>query len=162
MHMILRFPPLVIPLLLAAGALCMALISQYGFGTHPCHLCLLQRYPYGLILLICAAGLVFRTRYPTLTRHMLLLCIAAFIATSGIGAYHFGVEQGWIDAPDSCAANVGGALTLEQLKAQILGAPLVSCADVGASFLGVSMAGWNVLYGIASAICSLYLWKRRT
>ena len=32
-----------------------ALVSQYGFGFHPCHFCLLQRYPY---LVVIAAGVL--------------------------------------------------------------------------------------------------------
>lgn len=149
--------PLLIPLALAAAALGMALLSQYGFGTHPCHLCVLQRYPYGVVMVVAAFALVLRRR--ALIRPILLLSALAFLTTGGIGAYHVGVENGWIEASDACAADTSVVADIDALRAQILSAPLVSCTDVGASFAGVSMPVWNVLYALTAA--GFCLWLRR-
>jgi disulfide bond formation protein DsbB len=153
------YPPLLIPFTFALAALSMALISQYGFGTFPCHLCLLQRYPYGGVILLCAIGMVLRRR--AIIRPILLLSCLAFLTTAGMGAYHTAVEHGWVAASDGCAASTESVASLEALRAQIMDAPLVSCADVGASFAGVSMPLWNLLYGIAAAIVTLRLWRKR-
>ena len=38
--------------LASAAALAGALISQFGFDLRPCHLCLLQRWPYGIVMVL--------------------------------------------------------------------------------------------------------------
>jgi disulfide bond formation protein DsbB len=90
-----------------------------------------------------------------------VIIIAGFILTAGIAAYHVGVEQGLINAPESCSSSSNAGASLEELKAAILNAPKVSCKDVGASFAGISMAGWNMVYGIMSAIIIGVLWRKQ-
>ncbi len=158
MHIISRHPAL-LPLCGGLGALGMALLSQYGFGTHPCDLCIMQRYPYGVVAALALLAL-WAHRKPPLRLILWLAIIAAFLTTSGIASYHFGVEQGWVAGPDSCSTNTQGGQDLDSLRAQIMGAPLVSCSDVGASFLGLSMAGWNAFYGLGCALFSMIIYRR--
>lgn len=136
-------------LLLAVAAPAAALISQYGFGLHPCTLCLWQRWPYAAAGLLALAALV-----PGLApvRPLLLAGAAlAFASSGGIGVFHVGVEQHWWEGLSSCSAEVGGAQTLEQLRAQILAAPVVRCDEIAWSLFGISMAGWNALYAAGAA-----------
>ena len=154
MFTLLTRRPLLAPCVLAAAALAVAMISQYGFGTHACHLCLLQRYPYVVVIMLCIAGII--VRYRSL---ILIGCALAFFTTAGIGAYHVAVEHGWVEASDACAASTTATGSLEELKQQIMNAPLVSCADVGASFAGISMPLWNVIYGVMAAAFTLYIRK---
>ncbi len=151
--------PLLLPFLFAAAALGMAFVSQVGFGTHPCHLCLLQRYPYGVALALCALALMIRKR--PVTRTVLLLCALAFLTTTAMGGWHVAVEHGWVEASDACAAGTATVGSLEELKRQIMGAPLVSCADVGASFAGISMPLWNMMYGVFAAALTLHIWNQQ-
>lgn len=150
--------PLLLPLCFAVDALAIALLSQYGFGTYPCDLCIMQRYPYGVVIAVASIGLLF-ARYRT-SFWLWFIIIAAFMTTAGTASYHFGVEQGWVTGPDSCSTSSEGLESLDALKAQILGAALVSCADVGASFLGLSMAGWNALYATFCTIITFILYKK--
>ncbi len=152
--LLLRRYPFLIPLGLASAAVGMALLSQYGFGTHPCDLCLLQRYPYAVIVALGLAGLAIK--HSRFRQGLYYLILLAFLTTGGIAAYHVGVEQGWVKGPSGCSIEASGSSSLDALKAEILGAPLVSCSDVGASFLGLSMAVWNALYALACMI----LWQR--
>jgi disulfide bond formation protein DsbB len=114
-------------------------------------------YLYAAAISCAVVGLVWNNAQKPLE----MVAIACFIATSSIAAYHLGVEQGLIDAPESCAAASFKGVSLEELKAAILSAPKVSCKDVGASFVGISMAGWNVIYGLAAAFITGYLWKQK-
>jgi len=144
------------PALLALGG---ALISQYGFNLHPCHLCILQRYPYAAILALAALGWLLR---PSASAFKIVLIVTAllYVADSGIAAYHTGVEQGIIPGPESCTVQPGGGSSLDDIRAQILDAPLVACDVPAFLFLGLSMAAWNVLYALGCAGFIVWLARR--
>ena len=68
--------------------------------------------------------------------------------------YHVGVEQHWFAGPSACTAGSGSAMTLEEMKRQILGTAPVLCDRVQWSLFGVSLAGWNLLASLAmAALC---------
>jgi disulfide bond formation protein DsbB len=132
--------------LCAIGALAAALVAQYGFGLSPCQLCLYQRVPYGVVILLALLLLILR---PTAKQSALLLalCALAFVTDSGLALYHVGVEQHWWAGPASCSSTGGGgAQSVEDLMAQ-LSKPikLPSCDQIAWSLFGVSMAGYNLL-----------------
>jgi len=140
---------------LAAATLGMAFIAQYGFGLAPCQLCLWQRWPYAAAILLGLAAWQNAKFRPWLLGATAL----AFLATSGIGAFHTGVEYGWWKGLESCG---GGATaqSIEALRAQIMAAPIVRCDDVAFRFLGLSMAAWNALWGLALALLTLSFARR--
>ena len=153
-----------IPLLVAAvsaGLLLGAYLSQHVGGLAPCPLCLIQRYPHfavfglGLVAALFVGG---RAR-----AGLLALCGLALLVTCGYGVYHVGVEQGWFES--TCAAPMSGG-SLEDIKAQIMDAPLTRCDEVPWSLIGVSLAGWNaiasvVMAGVA-AFSAVRLWRAGT
>lgn len=121
-----------------------------SLGYAPCKLCLWQRWPHGVAVVI---GLLVLWRpLPAL----MLAGAAAALTTAAIGAYHTGVERGWVKGPSTCTSGSVGGLTPEELMAQILSAPLVRCDEVAWAFLGVSMASWNMLFSMGLA--GLWLW----
>ena len=74
--------------------------------------------------------------------------------------YHVGVEQKWFAGPSACTAsapgNSSGAMTLEEMKRQIIGTAPVMCDRVQWSLFGVSLAGWNLLASlIMLATCAI-------
>jgi disulfide bond formation protein DsbB len=129
---------------LAATALAVAWTLQYGFGFAPCHLCLLERWPYIAVIGITAAGVLLG--WPRAA-----LAVAALVLLGGgvLSGYHFGIEQGLFALPDSCVAT-GGATNIEELRRQLLSAP-PTCDQVSASFLALSLAAWNGLFSLALA-----------
>ena len=136
---------LLISVLGAAAALGVAFIAQYVFDLQPCVLCIWQRWPYAAVIVIGLLTLLLSR----LTRHRLVglaLVVLALYADAGIAAFHVGVEQGWWQGTSECGGAAGADLTIEQLRAQILGAPVVRCTDIAWSLFGISMAGWNLLY----------------
>ena len=153
-----------IPLLVAAasaGLLLGAYLSQHVGGLAPCPLCLIQRYPHfavfglGLVAAFAAGG---RARAGLLT-----LCGLALLVSCGYGVYHVGVEQGWFAS--SCAAPMTGG-TIEDIRAQVMAAPLTRCDEVPWSLIGVSLAGWNAIASVVMAAVALYgavrLWRAST
>jgi disulfide bond formation protein DsbB len=142
------------PLLVLVAAVAIpgaALVSQFGFGLEPCELCLWQRWPYLAAFLFGLGALASRGRIRGL---FLALAALSFAATAGIGVFHVGVEQHWWAGLPSCSGGSTPA-TVEALRAQLLGKPVVRCDDIAFEFLGISMAGWNVLAAGALALFSL-------
>ena len=125
-----------------------AYISQYGFGLHPCHLCLLQRYPYMLAIALCAVG-IWLNKNNKLTPLLLGVLALTFLVETGIASYHAGVEWGLVPGPAGCTIDMTKKpQTPAEVLAAIKGAPLVSCSQPAFVFLGLSMAGWNALLAL--------------
>ena len=139
-----------------------ALVSQYGFGFHPCHFCLLQRYPY---LIVIAAGVLslLVTRGGLTWRMLVALGIYALLATAMLGLIHTGIEQKILAYVGGCVAQTPTDGSLEALRAAIASAPLVACDQASAVFLGLSMATWNVLWAscVIALIALQYRFDRR-
>lgn len=159
----MRVPLVPIPLLLLAGSafpLGFALISQYGFGLFPCELCLLQRWPYAAAFLLGLAAL-WQRRHIRRLKGLLMAGMVCWLTTAGIAFYHVGVEQQWWDSATGCTAQTGGNQSLDDIRAAILGSPLVSCSDAPFSFLGLSMAGWNAVAALVLAGYAAWVLTRR-
>jgi disulfide bond formation protein DsbB len=131
-------------LALASMAILLAVFAlQYIGGLPPCPLCIWQRWPYVGVALLGLLGWRWQPR-PLLALAALLL-----LAGAGVGAYHVGVEQGWWALPAGCVAGAE-AQSIEDLKRLLAEAP-PACDQVGFTFLGLSLAGWNVIAALALA-----------
>jgi disulfide bond formation protein DsbB len=132
-----------------ATALLAALALQFIGGYAPCNLCIYERYPYLAAAVAAALGAWWGRPRPALV--VAALALAGNVVLSG---YHVGVEQGWFALPETCAA-AGEALTVEELKAQILTAP-PRCDQVTFSLLGLSLAAWNGLFAFLLLLGTLH------
>jgi len=158
-----RFAVLVLAAsLLVLGA---ALLSQYWGGLVPCELCLVQRWPWRAAIVLAALAWLGGERI-SLTAAALALALVFFVS-AGLGFYHVGVEQHWFAGPTACTATAGAtAKTIEELRQQLLAAPVVMCDRVQWSLFGVSLAGFNtiaslVLAGFCAASAAWLAPKRR-
>lgn len=124
-----------------------AFAFQYFGGLIPCVLCLYQRWPHGVAILIGLMAL--RTRGPALP----LLGMLAAAVTAGIGFYHAGVELGWFAGLATCTVDtlqgIGGG---DLLNMDISVGKPVRCDAVPWAALGVSMAGWNAIISSGLAL----------
>ncbi len=141
--------------LCSAGPLGLALLSQYGFGLHPCELCIWQRYPYGVLISLAILALLL-SRW---LRVLMIISGGVWAVEAALAFYHAGVEQHWWRSATGCSAS-GVAASLEALKAQIMGAPLVACDMPEFVLLGLSMAGWNALYSLAMVLFIAYVLRQ--
>src|SRR3546814_925357 len=82
------------------------------------------------------------------------------VCSSDLGVYHAGVEIGVFEGITACTASISGGSSAD-LLANIMATPLIRCDQVQWSFLGISMAGWNALLSISSALVILWLSLRR-
>lgn len=144
MNRVLLPPTAALLLALASGAVLLAALAlQYLGDQAPCPLCIWQRWPY---VGVAALGLIGWRWRP---RVMLALAVPALLAGAGLGVYHVGVEQGWWALPAGCAAG-GDAQSVADLKRLLAEAP-PACDQVSFTFLGLSLAGWNVVASLALA-----------
>jgi disulfide bond formation protein DsbB len=133
----------------AAATVGGALIFEHVFGYVPCKLCLVQRNPYYIAIPL---GLVAALLPPRWARAGLWLLALTFVVSAGLGAYHSGVEWGFWAGPSDCGGGSGaGAGNVGDLLNQLQNTRVVSCTVAAWRFLGLSLAGWNVLISLGLA-----------
>lgn len=141
------------PLLLYSGAL----VSQYGFGLHPCEMCYWQRWPHQAAIVLALLALLLRRNDKAMRALTLLAAIA--IAISGvIGIFHAGVEYGFWEGITTCATGGSGPVSLDS----IMNAPLIRCDTAQWTLAGISLAGFNAIFSACAAAFVLTLLRRKT
>lgn len=140
-------------LLIPAGLLGGAYVSQYGFGLFPCEMCWWQRYPHFAALPLALIGFAMPAR-----RWPVALAALAVMVSGLIGLYHAGVEYKWWEGITHCASTVHrtGGNVLDD----IMNAPLIRCDEPQWTLLGISLAGFNFLFSVGGALVVFRLLQR--
>jgi len=133
--------------------LIVAFIIEYGLDQKPCRLCIYERIPYFIALLMIAKIFLIKGNEKiTLLLLSLLFCIGSILAF-----YHFGIEQGFINESSVCASkNLSETLTKDQLLEQ-LKEDTVSCKEVGFKVFGFSLATINTIFSICLSVIFIRL-----
>jgi len=138
---------------IAAATLAGAWYMQLVWGLSPCELCLKQRYAYyaivplGVLVALLASRGVSR---PLLVIGLVLIALAA-LGNAGLGVYHSGVEWGFWQGPTECTGPVGNFGSAGSLLDQLDKVKVVRCDEVQYRFLGLSLAGYNVMISLLMA-----------
>ena len=131
----------------------LAFLIEYGLGHEPCKLCLYQRIPY-FISIILIGGIFFIKKYE---KTILILLFFTFIVSGILAFYHFGIEQGFFKESLSCATeSASGTLTKEEILQQLKESN-ISCKDVSFKILGFSLAAINTIFSIILSVIFLKL-----
>ena len=131
-------------------------IAQYGFGLAPCEMCWWQRYPHFAAIAFALGALALRgTR---LGAALVALAALAIGVSGAIGAFHAGVEYGWWQGPTACSSTSLG----DDPLASIMNAPLIRCDTPAWTLFGISLAGFNFLISVSSAVLIFVLLGRRS
>ena len=121
-----------------------ALIIQYWLGHEPCKLCLYERIPYFLSMLLIIK-IIFIKKYEKIT---LLILFLVFMSSTVLAFYHFGIEQGFFKESLVCTSgNLSETLTKEEILKQ-LSQNTISCKDVNFRIFGFSLAAINTIFSI--------------
>ena len=135
---------LIIIFILLVSSLISAFVIEYGLGHKPCKLCLYQRYPYYISILLLMSIFFIKKN---IRIHFLVLSIVFFIGAI-VAFYHFGIEQGFFEESTVCSAeNLNQRLSKEDLLKQ-LEQKTISCKDVTFRFLGLSLASINTIFSL--------------
>jgi len=130
-----------------------ALIIQYWLGHEPCKLCLYERVPYFLSILLLIKILLFKKN----EKITLLILTLVFVGSSALAFYHFGIEQGFFSESLLCKAeDLSKILSKEQLLEQ-LKQNSVSCKDVSFRILGLSLAAINTVFSLFLSVIFIKL-----
>jgi disulfide bond formation protein DsbB len=146
----------------AALTLAGAWFFELVLGLEPCPLCLDQRVPYYVavplgIVIGFSAQSADRAR---IARIGIILLGTIMLVGAGYGVYHSGVEWGFWEGPASCAAGSQRAPIGDILSSLKTTTRVVPCNEAAWRFLGLSLAGYNVL--IAGALAALAFWAALT
>ena len=146
---------LIIVLFLLILSLISAFIIEYGLGHKPCKLCLYQRYPYYVSILLLTSIFVLKKN---IRIHFLLLSIVFFLGAI-VAFYHFGIEQGFFEESAVCETkNLNQVLSKEDLLKQ-LKQNTISCKDVTFRFLGLSLASINTIFSLILSYIFFMMFK---
>ena len=144
---------LIVILFFVSLVLILAIVIEYGLNHQPCKLCLYERIPYILSILLIIKILFFK-KYEKITLFILFLI---FIASAVLAFYHFGIEQDFFSESFVCkAGDLSGTLSKEQLLEQ-LNKYNISCKDVSIRVLGLSLATINTILSIMLSVIFLKL-----
>ena len=132
-------------------ALLTAYFIEYILGHQPCNLCLIERIPYILTIIIISLIYIFKKN----EKIYIILLSLIFISATLISFYHFGIEQGFIEESLVCDLNnENKSLTKEGLLKE-LKEKTISCKDVTFRILGLSLATINTIISLLFSIITL-------
>ena len=130
-----------------------AFIIEHRLGHQPCKLCLYERIPYFLSVLLIIKIFFIRIY----ERETLLILSLVFIISTCLAFYHLGIEQGFFKESLACTAgNLSENITKEELLEQ-LNQNIISCKDISFRIFGFSLAAINTIFSIGLSVIFIKL-----
>ena len=153
-------------LIAAAGAVTIlgAYFFEYVMKLAPCPLCLEQRIPYyvAIPLALVVAIAALRGAPRVLVVGGLAVLAIAMVIGAGLGVFHAGVEWKFWAGPRDCSGPISSFGNAGSLIDQMQNTSLVRCDEAAWRFLGLSLAGYNVLISLALGAVALWgIWKAK-
>tara|TARA_B100000212_G_scaffold279052_1_gene218765 strand:+ start:111 stop:596 length:486 start_codon:yes stop_codon:yes gene_type:complete len=125
-------------------ALISAFFIEHILGHKPCNLCLIERIPYGISIILITTIFILKKK----EKFFVLLLILNFIFSLSISIYHFGIEQGFFQESIVCnIKSFSENITKEDLLKQ-LAEKTISCKDVTFMIFGLSLTSINIVLSL--------------
>ena len=130
--------------LLSLIALISAYFIEHVLGHQPCNLCLIERIPYGLSIILISLMFIIKKN----ESFFILLLTLTFIFSLSVSLYHFGIEQGFFQESTVCGVkNFLENISKEELLNK-LSEKTISCKDVTFRIFGLSLTAINIVLSI--------------
>ena len=129
-------------------ALVSAFFIEYVLGHQPCNLCVLERIPYLLAIIV----VLLNYKFIQFERFFILLLTIIFLAGTALSLYHLGIEQGFIQESLVCDLKSGSNLLSKEEILKQLQEKNVSCKDVTFKIFGLSLTSYNILISLLITI----------
>jgi disulfide bond formation protein DsbB len=160
MHALSRPPGMAAAAIAAADALTIlgAYFFQYVIGLAPCPLCLEQRIAF-YVSIPLAIAIVLATGFGAPRRLLAVgLAVIALVMlfNTGLALFHAGVEWKWWQGPRDCSGPLTDLGAGGDLLSSLNEISLVRCDEAAWRFLGLSLAGYDVL--ISAALAAVAAW----
>ena len=121
-----------------------ALFIEHVLGHQPCNLCLMQRIPYGLSII-----LIFLNYFLKKDQKFVVMLLALIFSFSFfISFYHFGIEQGFFEESAVCGLNDTTEIISKEEILKQLQTKTVNCKDVTFRIFGFSLTTFNMFISL--------------
>ncbi|WP_440619282.1 disulfide bond formation protein B [Candidatus Pelagibacter sp. HIMB1493] len=141
-------------LLVSFVALMSAFFIEYILGHQPCNLCILERIPYVIAIVI----ILLNYKFYQFEKIFLVLLVIVFLTATILSVYHFGIEQGFIEESLVCDLKNGSEVTSKEEILKQLQEQKVSCKDVTFKIFGLSLTTYNIVISILITINALKIY----
>jgi disulfide bond formation protein DsbB len=147
-----------------AGAVALALILgalffQYVLNYPPCEMCHWQRWPHIAAAIVgIGGGLLLRSNVlkPPAALPLAIFTLLLVASSGAIGVFHAGVEWQMWPGPSACTT---GYVFTGKLD---LNAPVPRCDVAAWRLFGISMAGYNALVSLGTAVLGAVFLERKS
>ena len=134
--------------LVSTVALLSAFFIEYILGHQPCNLCIFERIPYLLAIII----ILFNLKFNQFEKFFILLLVIVFLFGTILSLYHLGIEQGFIQESLVCDLKSGSNLLSKEEILKQLQEKDISCKDVTFKIFGLSLTSYNILISLLISI----------
>ena len=131
-------------LLISIIALISAFFIEFILGHQPCNLCILERIPYFLAIIV----ILLNYKFIEFEKFFILFLTIIFLFGTALSLYHLGIEQGLIQESLVCDLKSGSNLLSKEEILKQLQEKSVSCKDVTFKMFGLSLTSYNILISI--------------
>ena len=135
-------------------ALLSAFFIEYILGHQPCNLCILERIPYVIAIVI----ILLNYKFSQFEKIFLVLLVIVFLTATILSVYHLGIEQGFIEESLVCDLKNGSETTSKEEILKQLQEQKVSCKDVTFKIFGLSLTTYNIVISILITINALKIY----
>lgn len=135
-------------------ALLSAFFIEYILGHQPCNLCIFERIPYVIAIVI----ILLNYKFSQFEKIFLVLLVIVFLTATILSVYHFGIEQGFIEESLVCDLKNGSEATSKEEILKQLQEQKVSCKDVTFKIFGLSLTTYNIVISILITINALKIY----
>ena len=125
-------------------AIISAYFIEYVLGYQPCNLCLIERIPYVLSIILIVFNYIFKKD----EKFIILLLILIFVFSFLISVYHFGIEQGFFEESSVCGLKNGANIISKEELLNLLSQKTISCKDVTFMVFGLSLTSINMIISL--------------
>ena len=126
------------------SSLLIAYYIEYVLGHKPCNLCLIERIPYFIALILTLFLLIVNR----LEKIILIIMLLSFLFGATVSFYHFGIEQGFFNESLVCNLGNDDVSDKDKLLKQLEQSTVVSCKNVTFRFLGLSLTTINIFFSL--------------
>ena len=131
-------------LLISIISIISAYFIEYALGHQPCNLCLIERVPYILSIVL----IIINFKFKKSEKFIILLLILIFIFSFLVSVYHFGIEQGFFEESSLCTLKDNSNIISKEELLKILNEKTISCKDVTFRIFGLSLTSVNIFINL--------------
>ena len=132
-----------------------ALFIEYILGHQPCSLCLIQRIPYVLSIILITLNYFLKID----EKFTIILLILIFSFSFIISFYHFGIEQGFFEESSVCGLKSATEIISKEEILKQLQAKTINCKDVTFRIFGFSLTTINIFFSLILVFLLVKIFK---